>query len=181
MNSSNTIYSMKLSSFLQNVRTAPLSASILLGAAILASTPALQAQVFYSGIQDIPIPADFDGVYLDLDTGTSSTSATAGWDLNPFFGGYAIANKDSFQPVRLTSAVDGVVLNLAQGTSVGPGSTFATGEAGSEGHIGGGGGQFAVGSEGYIGFQFTPEGGSGLYYGWMRLLVTVNQIGRAHV
>lgn len=152
-------------------------AAVVLAGALLGSLPALQGQVIYSGIQDIPIPADFDGVYLDLDTGTSSTTEIAGWEVNAFFGGYAIANSAAFQPVRLTTAVDSAVLNLAPGTPVGAGGTYATAEAGSEGHIGNAVGQFAGGSEGYLGFRFTPQGGGGPYYGWMRVVLTVDEPG----
>jgi len=161
----------------RHVGPLPTWAAVVLGGLLLASSTSLHGQVLYSGIKDIVIPAGFDGVYLDLDTGTSSTSAMAGWDLNPFFGGYAIANSAAFQPVRVTAAADSMVLNLAPGTIVGMASMYATAEAGSEGHIGVGLGQFAAGSEGYVGFQFTPQGGAGPWYGWMRLVLTVNQSG----
>lgn len=151
--------------------------ALLLGAAILGAAPAVEGGSYYSGIRDIVIPADFDGVFLDLDTGTSSTTEFAGWDLNLFYGGYAIANSATFQPVRLTTAVDASVLNLAPGTMVGPGGTYASAEAGSEGHIGTGDGQFTAGSEGYLGFKYTPAIGGDPLYGWMRVELTVDEAG----
>lgn len=145
---------------------------------LLASAPAAHAAFFYSGLQDIAIPTNLDGVYLDLDTGTTSTSSFTGWDINPFYGGYAIANSPAFQPGRVTTAVDSVVLNLAAGTTTGPSAfSVATTFAGSEGHLGNGAGQFASGTEGYLGFQFTPDGGSVPYYGWMRVVLTPNTTG----
>jgi len=156
---------------------APMLGVVALGAALLMSVPGLQAQVFYSGLRDIPTPANFDGVYLDIDAGTSSTTEVSGWDVNAFYGGYAIANSATFQPARAAAAVDGLVLNLAPGTLVGPGNTYASAAAGSEGHIGAGAGQFVGGTEGYMGFQFNPQGGGGPLYGWMRVVLTVNQSG----
>ena len=150
----------------------------LMAGLLLASTPAAHAAVFYSGLQDIAIPTGLDGVYLDLDTGSTSASSLTGWDINLFYGGYAIANIPTFQPGRLTSAVDSVVLNLAAGTSAGPSAfSVATTFAGSEGHVGNGAGQFASGTEGYLGFLFTPDGGSDPYYGWMRVVLTPNTAG----
>jgi hypothetical protein len=140
--------------------------------------PTSHAAVVYSGLQDIAIPTDLDGVYLDLDTGTTSTSSFAGWDINPFYGGYAIANSPTFQPGRLTTAVDSVVVNLAAGTTTGPAAfSVALTYAGSEGHLGNGVGQFVPGTEGYLGFQFSPAGGSGPCFGWMRVLLTPNTTG----
>lgn len=150
-----------------------LMAGVLLGA----TSGDLAAQIYHSGPRNIAIPADFDGVYLDLDTGTSSTTEFSGWDINPFFGGYAIANSAGFQPVRLTTANDSLVVNLAYGTIIGSGSTYASTEAGSEGHLGTNPGQFVASTDGYLGFRFTPSGGGGPYYGWMRLSLTVNTSG----
>lgn len=149
-----------------------------LASLILASVSTAHGQIVYSGIQDIAIPTDLDGVYLDLNTGTTSTSSFAGWDINPFYGGYAIANSPTFQPGRLTSAVDSQVLNLTSGALSGPSSfSVASTYAGSEGHLGYGAGQFVPGTEGYIGFQFDPGGGNGPYYGWMRVVLTANSAG----
>lgn len=140
---------------------------------VLAQVP----EVVYGGLVDIPIPADMDGVYLDLATGQSSTSEPATWDVNPFYGGYAMGNSIRFQPVRWTSDVDSVVVRLEPGAMVGPTGVFATAAAGSEGHLGSGAGQFVPGQEGYMGFQWTPGTGQGPYYGWMRLVLTANGVG----
>lgn len=134
-------------------------------------------QVVYGGLRDIVIPADMDGVYIDLGTGQSSTSEPVTWDINPFYGGYAIANADRFQPVRLTSDVESVVLRLDPGTSVGPTGVYASAAAGSVGHLGSGADQFSPGQEGYLGFQWTPAPGQGPYYGWMRVVLTANGVG----
>jgi hypothetical protein len=46
--------------------------------------------IIYSGLQNIAIPTTFDGIYLDVDTGATSTSTIGGWDVNFFFGGIGI-------------------------------------------------------------------------------------------
>lgn len=150
----------------------------LLAAVLLGGVPVGKAAVVYSGLKDIAIPTDLDGVYLDLNTGNTSTSSFAGWDINPFYGGYAIANSPTFQPGRSSTAVDAPVLNLGLGTSSGPSAfSVATSFAGSVGHLGNGAGQFVPGTEGYLGFQFDPGGSLGTYYGWMRVVLTANAAG----
>ncbi len=133
--------------------------------------------VIYSGVQNVPIPTTFDGVYLDIDTATTSASVITGWDINPFFGGFAIGNSAAFQPVRAGTGNSDAILNLAYGTLVDSLLNYTTGEAGSSDHIGGGANQFTVGNEGYLGFKFTTNGNSGPFYGWMRMTVTVNTPG----
>ena len=143
------------------------------------------ADVIYSNLKDIAIPATFAGVYLDVDTGNWNTNINApqsGWDINPFFGGSVLWNSPGFQPVRNGTGEMDAVLNLAEGTTVGGGSVFSTftqgpggenpggpGYGASETHMGNGVGQFVSGSEGYIGFRMA--GGN---YGWMRVVLTNN-------
>jgi autotransporter-associated beta strand protein len=143
------------------------------------------ADVIYSNLKDISIPANFDGVYLDVDSGLWNTDANApqaGWDINPFFGGSVLWNSPGFQPVRSGTGATDAVLNLATGTMVDGSSTFSTfvqgpggqnpggaGYGSSEAHLGGGPGQFVAGSEGYFGFRL-----SGGNYGWMRVVLTNN-------
>jgi len=78
----------------------PFSAPVILTLALLSP---VSADVIYSNLQDIAIPANFAGVYLNLETGSWNTninSPQVGWDINPFFGGSVIWNSPSFQPVR---------------------------------------------------------------------------------
>jgi hypothetical protein len=52
--------------------------------------PPASADVIYSNLQDIAIPADYAGVYLNVETGAWNTdifSPESGWDINPFLGG----------------------------------------------------------------------------------------------
>jgi autotransporter-associated beta strand protein len=143
------------------------------------------ADVIYSNLQDISVPANFAGVYVDIETGnwnTNINSPQTGWDINPFFGGSVIWNSPSFQPVRSGTSEFSAVVNLAAGTLVNSSSTYSTfvqgaggenpGGAGygiSETHLGNGSGQFVAGQEGYLGFRLN-----GNQYGWMRVVLTNN-------
>lgn len=143
------------------------------------------ADVIYSNLKDISIPANFAGVYLDIQTGNWNTSVNApqsGWDINPFFGGSALWNSPDFQPVRSGTSATDAVLNLQEGSTVGIGSVFSTftqgpgganpggpGYGSSEAHLGNGVGQFVSGSEGYLGFRTADN-----HYGWMRVVLTNN-------
>jgi autotransporter-associated beta strand protein len=145
------------------------------------------ADVIYSNLQDIAIPATFDGLYLNVETGawnTSMAAPVAGWDINPFYGGRAFANSPDFQPVRSGTTSSSPILNLAAGVTVGSGSvlsTFvqgATGETpgapgyGSSQMLTGSGGSFTASTEGYLGFRLN-----GTNYGSMRVVLTNNTSG----
>ena len=131
-----------------------------------------QAAIVASGIRDLAISNTFQGLYLDVDAGTVVAEETVGWDINPFFSGEAVANSPSFQPVRTTVNVSSAILNLSFGQTVNTASIFASGYAGSDTHVGNGIGKFVSGSEGFIGFKLTTNGGSGPYFGWMRLTLS---------
>lgn len=149
----------------------------------LLAFPALEisAATIYSSLQNVSIPTNFNGVYLDIDTGATSTTAFTGWDINPFFGGVGIGNSAAFQPVRLGSGNLERVLNLTAGTIISSTQTYSSGFGGSGNtgneHIGAATNQFQVGSEGYLGFKFTTNASSGPLYGWMRLTLTNNAAG----
>ena len=87
------------------------------------------ADVIYSNLQNIEIPATFDGLYLNVETGawnTDMAAPVAGWDINPYYGGKVLGNSPAFQPVRSGTGSSSPVVNLAAGTSVGTGSVFST-------------------------------------------------------
>lgn len=147
----------------------PLIALILLKGTVFSS-----AAIISSGLRDIVITTNFEGVYLDVDAGATVAAETVGWDINPFFGGEAIATSPAFQAARTTIALDAPILRLTGGQTVDSSLNFLTGYAGSETHVGSGGNQFASGSEGYISFRFTTNANSGPYYGWMRFVLSNN-------
>ncbi|MGC4017344.1 MAG: PEP-CTERM sorting domain-containing protein [Luteolibacter sp.] len=145
-----------------------LVSSLALVALFAAAAPS-QAAIVYSGLRDIAITTTFDGVYLDVDAGTTSGTESTGWDINPFFGGEGIANSPDFQPARTTIALDAPILNATFGSTVDGSLNFLSDYGGSDSHIGSGSNQFASGTEGYIAFKFTPNDDSGTFYGWMRV------------
>ena len=153
-----------------------MKAQLFLAAALLTSAP---AATIYSNLQDIGVPTGFNGIYLDLDTGTTTTDTTpmTGWDINAFFGGVGVANSIAFQPVRTAAGNLDALLNLAQGTLVSGSLTYSSGFGGSgddNPHVGDAPTQFQVGQEGYMGFKFMKNDGSGPFYGWMRVVFTNN-------
>ena len=132
--------------------------------------------VIYSGLQNIPIPTTFDGVYVDIDNGSTSTSTIIGWDVNIFFGGVGLGGSTDFQPARIGTGNMDTVLKYALNDVIDGSLLYSSGETGSSDHLGMAG-NFQDGVEGYLGFQFTKNDSSGPYYGWMRLTLTANTPG----
>jgi autotransporter-associated beta strand protein len=136
------------------------------------------ADVIYSGFQNIGIPTTYAGTYINVDGMSSSSSATAGWDFNPFMGGVYLYNNSSFQPARDGTGGMDTVLDLAAGTTISSstsGLNFASsGTGGSLDHLGGSAAAlplFAASHEGYLGFKLDGN------YGWMRVVFTNNAAG----
>ena len=139
--------------------------------------PSASATVIYSGLKNLAIPANFDGVYLDVDAGVTGAAEFTGWDINPFFGGDGVANSPAFQPARTGTANSDPIVRLNAGDLISAGRLFSTDYGGSDSHLGNAGNQFAIGQEGYLGFKLTTNGNAGPYYGWMRVAFTANTSG----
>ena len=138
--------------------------------AFLLAAPTKGANIVYSGIQNLLIPLNSEGTYLQIDSGATAATfppdwATAPW-LNPFFGGVYIGNSPLLRPVIVGTDQ---ILRVEPGTVIGSESNFASGESGSTTHVGGGPGQFALNVPGYLGFTFRPEAGEVDYYGWLEI------------
>lgn len=127
--------------------------------------------VIYSGEQNILIPSDFEGVYLNVETGVHGNSPILGSYVNLFFGGVGVFHEGEFQPVRVTTDSFSAIRKLTLGTVIGSGSVFGTdsvggsGDIGSE-HMGPGAMQFQAGVQGFMGFKLTS---ATPVYGWMRV------------
>lgn len=141
-----------------------------------ALSPAASSAVVYSGLRNVVIPTNFDGVYLDLETGTTSSVPMAGWDINPFFGGVGIAGSAAFQPARVGTGNMDSVRRFEEGDLIDEMLFYSTGENGSSDHLNALWG-FQEGVSGYLGFRFMTNEANGPYYGWMRLTVTANTVG----
>lgn len=136
--------------------------------------PSAWSDVNYSGYQNVAIPFDLNGAYLNPVTGTTyidpypATWDTAPW-INPFFGGVDIANSALLRPV--ITGTDQIV-NLGTGTLINGSSNFVAGESGSSTHVGAGAGQFTLGTPGNIGFEFEASVGGPTRYGWMNTTIS---------
>lgn len=154
---------------------------LLFASALLATLAASHAATVYSGIQNIPIPYTFDGVYLRIDTGATAGLEPGSWNtapwMNPFQGGVNIGTDALFLPVAVTGSDQ--IVNLPLGTPIGLGSNFATGESGSSTHFGVAANQFQNGVPGYIGFSFKQTVGGPELYGWMN--VAINNAGPGNI
>ena len=117
----------------------------------------------------LSVPLSFDGEYLNVSTGATSSSLPGDWDtapwMNPFFGGVYVANSPLFLP--LITGTDQIV-KLSAGALIDSTRTFAPGESVSSTLAAG---QFQVGVPGLMGFKFqiTP-GGAGR---WRRISSSV--------
>jgi len=140
--------------------------------ALLLLVSSAPAAVIYSGLQNIELPNNFEGVYLNVFSGNVGYSEPPNWNdapmINPFFGGTALGTSALLRPV-ITGADQ--IVNLAYATQVGPTSNFAAGESGSQTHVGPALNQFQLGMEGYIGYAFESVLGGPTYYGVMRITV----------
>jgi hypothetical protein len=146
---------------------------VLLLSLLSAAASAAHAGIIYSGIQRTPIPLNFEGEYLRIDTGTTSGAYPADWEtapwINPFFGGVFIGNSPLLRPI--VTGTD-QILNLAVGTVIGSESNFVAGEGGSSTHMGIGPGQFAPNTPGYIGVDFRTTTGGPDYFGWIEMTIS---------
>lgn len=134
----------------------------------------MRADIIYSGLKDIVIPADFAGVYLDVDTGVTGNndnSPPVGWDVNPFFGGDGVANSPRFQPARVGTGNTDRIRALSVGAAISDGLLFSSGYGGSDTHLGT---EYFAGREAYLGFRFTTNSptAAGPYFGWLRVIFT---------
>ena len=133
------------------------------GAAVVASTQKSEAAIVWSGLVNLPIPGDVDGIYVNLATGLTGLTggATPGWDINPYFGGntmYTAAPGYGCVPDASATGVAALLAGvLVDGTSatsfVSSGADFPTADPGA-----------------YYGFRFQDEtAGGAVRYGWARL------------
>ena len=144
---------------------------LLLSSLALGAAPS-RAAIVYSGIQNIAVPLDLNGVYVNPFTKATAATQPADWNtapwINPFFGGVDIANDDLLRPA-VTGATQ--ILKLTFGTVVNGGSTFTAARSGSAAHVGAGVQQFQLGTTGYLGFVMQTAVAGPLFYGWMQVVI----------
>ena len=125
----------------------------------------------------LSVPLSFDGEYLNVSTGATSSSLPGDWDtapwMNPFFGGVYVANSPLFLP--LITGTDQIV-KLSAGALIDSTRTFAPGESVSSTLAAG---QFQIGVPGLMGFKFQSTPGGANHFGWLRM--TVNNAGAGEI
>lgn len=129
--------------------------------------------VIYSGEQNLSVAQSLGGLYLNVFTGSTAAAeptdwATAAW-INPIFGGVSIGGSEL---LRLATDGSSRALNQAIGAVIDSGDTFATGESGSTTHVGPAGDQFALNSQGLLGFVMQTTTSGPLRYGWLRIQIS---------
>lgn len=167
------------------------------------------AAIIYSGTKNVSIPAmSFTGMYFDIDGQTSSTTKTAGSDIN-IFDVYGIGtyngqkafyhsvtffgpNKTGNNTLATLSTTTGLTLRLAAGVTIGsiaPSGTvfgrqndlvnqFYNYNTGAK--TGPFSGQWTTGGIGYIGFKFVTSANQ-TDYGWMRVSFDPNAFSHQQV
>jgi len=146
--------------------------------ALLLLTISSHAAVIYSGLQDISLPYNMGGIYVNLLTAATSSSEPGTIETAPWmfmnFGGSGISTAPLVRSVVTGSVTPGMeqTENLATGSIVGLSSRLSIGDTGyngSETHIGPSLGQFVLGTQGFLGFQFEQMVGGSSYFGFMRV------------
>lgn len=147
-------------------------AAMATAAVVTGAASQSQGAIVYSGLRNIPIPANIDGVYVNVITGATGTSAGAvpGYDINPYAVGTgasfftnAAAAADANQRGYLAASPTGAALNLAPGAAIDSLGTYNTGASA--------GTNFMPTSEGLVGFRFKSEVDNLTHFGWARLRV----------
>lgn len=139
------------------------------------------AEVVWSGEQNIVIPQDVEGLYINPLTGEATNFFPSNWDtdpwLNVYWGGTVIWSNSVLRPVVVNNAYASTgqaqVANVAEGTTLDGLSLYALQGNGSGGgtpltHMGSDPDQFQHNAAGYLGFVMQRQG-EDAFYGWARV------------
>jgi len=137
-----------------------LSAAAVAGVGIVGIAEHAQAAIVYSGTVNINAPADFSGIYLNMETGATGRSAASvpGWDINPW------VSSAQWRIFPATTGPGGVVgsataaTNLNNGDAIGPAQTYGTSSALL----------LPNGSPALVGIRFATADAS-IHYGWAHI------------
>ncbi len=138
-----------------------------------------QAAIVYSGVVNISIPLNFDGVYLNMVNGATGTAgaSTAGWDINPY-GASSLTWFAPSNPAASHGLVRGAGSSTSQVDNLGGAGFYLTYviDGATSQNYGTGSNQTAGttafvfnSSDNIVGLRFWNEATSQINYGWMRL------------
>jgi hypothetical protein len=158
------------------------------GAAVLTFASASSMAAIVCTSPALSVPANIDGVYMNLVTGAQGTSggAVAGWDINLYQTGTPAALY-FFWPTAPASSFGGVAIgniyeSLTSGAPIGAAQAYslAAGQGGPPNYVN----WHVVSSGRFLGVRFFNEATSAINYGWMQIITgstngfpaTINQI-----
>lgn len=136
-------------------------------AAALCAAGAANAAVVAWENCNLVVPANFDGIYINVETQQTGTagSAVAGWDINPY-GASALQwyNATGTGMLRYPGVTSGSAGNLANGMTVGAAGSFGSGTV----TFGSAAGNWQLNATNIFGFRFVAaDGGTKYGYGTM--------------
>jgi len=151
--------------------------AVALGAAAWFGSPGeARADIVYSGLANLPVfPTSVNGgLYIDLEKPANFGQGTpsAGWDMNPYAGGWSIYMGRPSTGVIL--AFPDTAANLPLGMLVDSTQSFSGTTTYNTGFYGDSG--IPSGQTGYLGFRFDPDDVPGVqtWYGWFRMSAAAN-------
>ncbi|MFM1866756.1 MAG: hypothetical protein RL591_164 [Planctomycetota bacterium] len=118
---------------------------------------------------NLVIPANIDGLYINVETRASGSAAAAvaGWDINPYSAtALNWFNATGTGMMRYPGVTTGSAGNLAAGTAVGATGSFGSGAV----VVGSAPGNWQLNASNYFGFRFVAADG-GTKYGWGRFVI----------
>ncbi len=141
-------------------------------AALLAFSSAAQALPTLSIAANVAVPLTTQGIYINVVSGATGPSTTTGWDINPWGTTTTTSALNFFNPAAPTGGVyavsiAGQVANLALGTSVGPTTTFGSGQATTTAASR----PWVLNSVNYFGFRLLNEANNQVHYGYGSMLI----------
>lgn len=148
-------------------------AAVVGGTALSLVSTMSTAAIVDSGVVNLAVPATVDGIYLNVvtnATGTSAATRPPGWDFNPYVTGgnltfFSSATAANNNQVVGAAAPAGATL-LAAGAVIGPASAYAAAGVVTAP-------AFRVASTtSFVGFRFTNEVTAALNYGYAQLTTT---------
>ena len=108
------------------------------------------------------IPATIDGLYINVETQATDSTARAGWDINPYsVGNLSWYNATGTGMLRYPGVTSGSAGNLALGTTVDSSGSYGSGAV----VVGSAPGNWQLDATNYFGFRFLASDNQ-THYGW---------------